>query len=52
METLLNVTAMFPQVWTKEQIEEFEKYSWCTDCKKLVYKDNITYQHTGDEPDE
>ncbi len=46
MDSLRNVTGTYPQIWTKEQIEEFEKYLWCVSCKKLVKKTDVKYQHT------
>ena len=46
MDSLRNVTATYGQVWTKEQIGEFEKYLWCVSCKKLVKKADVKYQHT------
>ena len=46
MESLRDVTAMYHQVWTKDEIEEFEKYLWCVKCKKLINQKDVHYQHT------
>ncbi len=46
IDSLRNVTATYPQVWTKKQIKKFEEeLFWCVECNKIVNKKDVKYQY-------
>ena len=49
IDSLRNVTATYPQVWKKEQIEELEKNLWCVECKQMISKKGLKYIHSKEE---
>ncbi len=50
IDSLRNVTATYPQVWKKEQIEELEKdWLWCVECKQMISKKGLKYIHSKEE---
>ena len=44
IDTLRNITGIFPQVWKKEELEEIEKnWLWCVKCKMIISKKGLKH---------